>query len=104
VEWIVEANVSKKCSSPSIITSALKMKAAHFFDILASTNQSTWCLNPEECYHRHHRENLIFLITSLCLSIYICIEFNFIIVTCYLLYQLKKIGNLVYLCDYLLFT
>jgi hypothetical protein len=33
---------------PSIVTSAPKMETVCFSETLASTNQSTWCLNPEE--------------------------------------------------------
>jgi hypothetical protein len=33
---------------------ALKMVTVHFSETLASTNQSTWCLNPEEHHHYKH--------------------------------------------------
>jgi hypothetical protein len=47
-------------SQSRLITSAFKMETACFFEVLASTNQSTWwLLNPEECYQiRHSHENL----------------------------------------------
>jgi hypothetical protein len=41
------------------VTSALKMEKVRFSKMLASTNQSTSRLNPEEHHHHHHRsENL----------------------------------------------
>jgi hypothetical protein len=38
--------------------SGLKMETVRFSKMLASTNQPTWRLNPEEHHHRHLSENL----------------------------------------------
>jgi hypothetical protein len=39
--------------------SALKMETAHFCEMVASTNKSTWRFNPEEHHQNcHHSENL----------------------------------------------
>jgi hypothetical protein len=37
-----------------IINLALKLERAHLSEMLASTNQPTWCLNPKEHHHDHH--------------------------------------------------
>jgi hypothetical protein len=46
-------------SESHLTTSTLKMERACFSETLASTNQSTQCLNPKEHHHNHHHhENL----------------------------------------------
>jgi uncharacterized protein (DUF488 family) len=34
------------------------METVFFSEMLASTNESVWCQNPEHHHHPHHRENL----------------------------------------------
>jgi hypothetical protein len=42
-----------------LITSAQKMEIACFSEVLSYTNQSTWCLSPEEQHQKcQHHENL----------------------------------------------
>jgi hypothetical protein len=51
---------------PSIVNSALKMETEVFSEKLASTNQSTRPVNPEDLYRRHRGGYLNLMNSALC--------------------------------------